>query len=93
MHSHNPDIDKEKRPRRMSFGIGGAGNIRTPEGAMVHDALDLAARKRTAHHRNAKKEGPSDDVAYDNSERRRSSVISDTIKSVFSGSRRKSDSS
>ncbi|KAI1195415.1 hypothetical protein F5X97DRAFT_308211 [Nemania serpens] len=67
---------------RKSFGIGGAGNIRTREQAVIHDAYDLIERRRSRTS-SASTESPAKENAA-----RRSSSISETLKHVFTNSSR-----
>ncbi|KAI1119962.1 hypothetical protein F5Y10DRAFT_259317 [Nemania abortiva] len=70
-----------EKERRQSFGIGGAGNIRTRDQAMVHDAYDLVERKRRRQSSLSIESPPTGDGAG-----RRSSSISETLKHAFTSS-------
>ncbi|KAI3325667.1 hypothetical protein HD806DRAFT_533331 [Xylariaceae sp. AK1471] len=74
-----------EKERRKSFGIGGAGNIRTPDQAIVPDEYDLAERRRR------RMSSISTDLATNGSTDRRSSSISETLKNVFASSNKKSE--
>ncbi|KAI0409271.1 hypothetical protein F4802DRAFT_546018 [Xylaria palmicola] len=65
---------------RRSFGIGGAGNIRTRDQAMVHDAYDLVERRRSRLGSVSTQPSRGDSIS------RRSSSISEALKHVFSNS-------
>ncbi|KAI1112878.1 hypothetical protein F5Y14DRAFT_419839 [Nemania sp. NC0429] len=72
-----------EREERKSFGIGGAGNIRTREQAVIHDAHDLVERRRSRMSSSASAESPAKMNTA-----RRSSSISETLKHVFTNSSR-----
>ncbi|GAW13460.1 hypothetical protein ANO14919_028460 [Xylariales sp. No.14919] len=71
-----------QKERRKSFGIGGAGNIRTQDQAVVSDAYDLVERRRSRLNSlnidSPAREGPGTS--------RRSSSISETLKHAFTSS-------
>ncbi|KAI1305087.1 hypothetical protein F5Y03DRAFT_356471 [Xylaria venustula] len=71
---------KEKEERRKSFGIGGAGNIRTRDQAVVHDVYDLVERRRSRLS-SASLESP-----LGAGPPRRSSSISEALKHAFTNS-------
>ncbi|KAI0862134.1 hypothetical protein F4860DRAFT_473606 [Xylaria cubensis] len=71
-----------EKERRRSFGIGGAGNIRTHDQAVVHNAYDLAERIRSRAGSSSTQTHSSIRERTD----RRSSSISETLKHVFSSS-------
>ncbi|KAI8631548.1 hypothetical protein F5Y19DRAFT_398828 [Xylariaceae sp. FL1651] len=77
------------KERRKSFGIGGAGNIRTRDEALVHDAFDLVERQQ--RRKSSLWSTSTDSTSNDNAERK-SSTISETLKNVFSSSARRSKS-
>ncbi|KAI0907998.1 hypothetical protein F4823DRAFT_600822 [Ustulina deusta] len=66
--------------RRRSFGIGGAGNIRTRDQAVVHDVHDLVERRRS------RRSSSSIDSPAGEGTDRRSSSISETLKHAFTSS-------
>ncbi|KAI1170413.1 hypothetical protein F4777DRAFT_569367 [Nemania sp. FL0916] len=68
--------------RRQSFGIGGAGNIRTRDQAIVQDAYDLVERRR----RRMSSASTGTDSAAGERTSRRSSSISETLKHAFTNS-------
>ncbi|KAI1361541.1 hypothetical protein F5Y08DRAFT_16370 [Xylaria arbuscula] len=69
--------DKE---RRRSFGIGGAGNIRTEDKAVVPDVHDLVERRRS------RVNSLSIDSPTEERTNRRSSSFSETLKHAFKSS-------
>ncbi|KAI1429107.1 hypothetical protein F5Y12DRAFT_729647 [Xylaria sp. FL1777] len=66
--------------RRRSFGIGGAGNIRTRDQAVVQDAYDLVERRRS------RVSSSSIESPTKGGQVRRSSSISDVLKHAFTSS-------
>ncbi|KAI0468211.1 hypothetical protein F4859DRAFT_491897 [Xylaria cf. heliscus] len=71
-----------KEEERRSFGIGGAGNIRTRDQAIVQDAYDLVERRRSR----AGSSSTQTQSLTGKRASRRSSSISETLKHVFSRS-------
>ncbi|KAI1271151.1 hypothetical protein F5Y07DRAFT_383878 [Xylaria sp. FL0933] len=70
-----------EKERRKSFGIGGAGNIRTREQAMVPDVYDLVERRRSRVSNSS-----IDSPTGESPTTRRSSSISETLKHAFTSS-------
>ncbi|KAI0964957.1 hypothetical protein F4678DRAFT_454436 [Xylaria arbuscula] len=72
--------EKEKEERRKSFGIGGAGNIRTRDQAVVHDVYDLVERRRS------RVSSSSIESPLGERPSRRSSSFSEALKHAFTNS-------
>ncbi|KAI0531699.1 hypothetical protein GGR58DRAFT_492743, partial [Xylaria digitata] len=69
-----------EKERRKSFGIGGAGNIRTQDQAVVRDECDLVERRRR------RMSSSNIDSLTNERTTRRSSSISETLKHAFTSS-------
>ncbi|KAI0867556.1 hypothetical protein GGS24DRAFT_485220 [Hypoxylon argillaceum] len=69
-----------EKQRRQSFGIGGAGNIRTRDQAVVHDVYDLVERRRRRMSSASADSSPGERAS------RRSSSISEALKHAFTSS-------
>ncbi|KAI0439506.1 hypothetical protein F4803DRAFT_531137 [Xylaria telfairii] len=81
LFQRNKCATAEKEERR-SFGIGGAGNIRTRDQAVVEGAYDLLERRRSrASSSGTQAQSPTGEGAG-----RRSSSISETLKNILSSS-------
>ncbi|GAW26124.1 hypothetical protein SAMD00023353_2200090 [Rosellinia necatrix] len=73
-------VTDAEREIRRSFGIGGAGNIRTRDQAVVHGEYDLAERRRSRA--GSWSTDPTAGARTD----RRSSSFSEVLKRTFTGS-------